>query len=95
MQRLALVLASAVLAACSPATGHLRLGQAALARGELDEALVELRLAVAVAPRDAAARAQLGRALARAGLPGGALRELEAAWNLGDRSVGRELGALA
>lgn len=56
--------------------------------------MTELRLAVAVAPRDGRARADLGRLYIRVGRRGGALRELEKARALGARGVDAELGGL-
>jgi tetratricopeptide (TPR) repeat protein len=83
-----------LIAACSPALPHRDLASAALARGDVGEALSELRLSVAVAPRDGRAHAALGLLYLRLGWRGGALRELAAARALGSSDGAAELARL-
>lgn len=84
----------AIAAACA-APAHRQAGLAAERAGRLDEAELELRLAVAEHPADAEAHAALGLLYFHSRrLPGAALRELATAEHLGSRRGRRELASL-
>src|SRR5262245_15746831 len=89
VRAIAVALALAAVAAlgggsCGGGSDALPRGLSLARAGRTEEALVELRRAVAEAPSDAQAHAALGRLLVKLGRPGAAMRALEAAWRLGD-----------
>lgn len=77
----ALALGLALLSGCATLEGyrHFQLGTAALERGEVARAVLELELAAALAPARSEIRNHLGIAYAAAGRPADALAAFERA----------------